>query len=151
MKEYIARAAAGCIFLWMSAVPDIRSQRIPVWIPASFASAALAVNLFLPTGIEGRELWAGALPGVCLLLLCCLLRGELGEGDGICLLVSGLITGLTPAVVLAEAALVLAAATGGFCILMKRKGAGDKIAFIPFLAAAQTLILAALLIRAFPT
>ena len=83
-----------------------------------------------------------------ILLLCLLLKGKLGEGDGICLLVSGLLTGLVPAVVLAETALVLAAAAGGFCILTKRKKAGDRIAFIPFLAAAQTLILAASVIRA---
>lgn len=148
MREHMVRLAAGCVFLWTAAVPDIRAQSIPVWIPVSFAAAATAADLYLPSCIERSELWAGALPGAVLLFLCLLLKGKLGEGDGICLLVSGLLTGLVPAVVLAETALVLAAAAGGFCILTKRKKAGDRIAFIPFLAAAQTLILAASVIRA---
>ena len=147
MREHIVRLAAGCVFLWIAAVPDIRSKKIPVWIPALFAAAALAVNLFLPTCIGKRELWAGALPGAFLLLLCCLFRGQLGEGDGICLMVSGLLTGLAPAVVLTEAALVLAAAAGVLCICTKHKRAGDRIAFIPFLASAQTLILAAEMVK----
>ena len=148
MREYIVRIAAGCVFLWTAAIPDIRSQRIPILIPACFAAAALAANLFLPTGIGERELWAGALPGAVLCLLCFLLKGKLGEGDGICLLVSGIMTGLTLAVMLAEAALVLASIAGCFCIWTKRRKAGDKIPFIPFLAAAQSLILAAEMIKA---
>ena len=148
MREYAVRSAAACLFLWLAAVPDIRSQRIPVLIPASFAAAAAAANLFLPACVDGRELWAGALPGAFLLLLSCAMKGKIGEGDGICLLVSGLLTGPVQAVVLTETALVLSAAAGGFCLLIKRKEAGDRIAFIPFLAAAQTLIFAAQLIGA---
>ena len=82
MREYWMRLAAGCLFLWMAALPDIRSQRIPVRIPALFASAALAANLLLPTCIGRRELWAGALPGAFLLLLSCLFRGKIGEETG---------------------------------------------------------------------
>ena len=147
MREYWMRLAAGCLFLWIAALPDIRSQRIPVRIPALFASAALAANLLLPTCIGRRELWAGALPGAFLLLLSCLFRGKIGEGDGICLLVSGLMTGLTHAVILAETALILAAAAGAICIWTGRKKAEEKIAFVPFLAAAQSLILAAEVVK----
>ena len=109
MREHMVRLAAGCVFLWTAAVPDIRAQSIPVWIPVSFAAAATAADLYLPSCIERKELWAGALPGAVLLFLCLLLKGKL---------------------------------------LTKRKKAGDRIAFIPFLAAAQTLILAAAVIRA---
>ena len=51
-------------------------------------------------------------------------------------------TGLTHAVILAETALILAAAAGTICIWTGRKKAEEKIAFVPFLAAAQSLILA---------
>ena len=142
MREYAVRSAAACLFLWLAAVPDIRSQRSPVLIPASFAAAAAAANLCLPACVDGRELWAGALPGAFLLLLSCAMKGKIGEGDGICLLVSGLMTGLTHAVILAETALILVAAAGAICIWTGRKKAEGKIAFVPFLAAAQSLILA---------
>ena len=137
MREYTVRLAAGCLFLWMAAVPDLKTREIPARIPASFAAAALAANLFLPTGIDRLELWAGALPGAVFWLLSFLFKGKIGEGDGICLLVSGLMSGLTPA------ALILAAMAGGIGMWTKQRRAGDKIPFIPFLAAAQSLLLAA--------
>ena len=76
MREHMVRLAAGCVFLWTAAVPDIRAQSIPVWIPVSFAAAATAADLYLPSCIERSELWAGALPGAILLLLCLLTRGD---------------------------------------------------------------------------
>lgn len=143
MSEYTVRLAAGCIFLWTAAMPDLREHRIPVRIPALFAAAALAADLFVPTGMSRIELWAGALPGAVFWLLSFLLKGKIGEGDGICLLVSGLLSGLTFAVLLTEIALLMAAAAGGAAVWAKRRKAGDKIPFIPFLAAAQSLLLAA--------
>ena len=51
----MVRLAAGCVFLWTAAVPDIRAQSIPVWIPVSFAAAATAADLFLPSCIERKR------------------------------------------------------------------------------------------------
>ena len=83
-----------------------------------------------------------------LLILSFLLKGKLGEGDGICLAVYGLFTGIAAAVMAAEAALVLAALTGGFRLWTGRWKAGDRFAFLPFLAAAGSLILLAGVSRA---
>ena len=145
MREYMVRLAASCLFLWMAAVPDLKSQKIPIRIPALFLAAALAADLFWPSGIPKRELLSGAVPGAVLLLLSFLL---LGEGDGICLLVSGLLTGIVSAVMIAEVALVMAAAAGCFWIRTGRKDARDRIAFVPCLAAAQSLLLFAEAVRA---
>ena len=142
MKEYMTRFLCACVFLWMAALPDMRTKRIPVWIPGIFFAAAAGANLFEHGFISKWELWAGAVPGALLLLLSLGLKEKIGEGDGICLLVSGLMTGLTHAVILAETALILAAAAGTICIWTGRKKAEEKIAFVPFLAAAQSLILA---------
>ena len=148
MKEYLARSIAGCVFLWMAALPDLRSQKIPVWIPGSFLAAAVTADLLWPVRDAQWELWAGALPGAVLLSLSFLLKGNLGEGDGICLAVYGLFTGIAAAVMAAEAALVLAALTGGFRLWTGRWKAGDRFAFLPFLAAAGSLILLAGVSRA---
>jgi len=148
MREYMVRLAASCLFLWMAAVPDLKSQKIPIRIPALFLAAALAADLFWPSGIPKRELLSGAVPGAVLLLLSFLLKGKLGEGDGICLLVSGLLTGIVSAVMIAEVALVMAAAAGCFWIRTGRKDARDRIAFVPCLAAAQSLLLFAEAVRA---
>ena len=134
MKEYRIRLLAACIFLWTAAVPDLRSGRIPLWIPGAFFAAA-AADLLRYSSSAGWELWTGAAPGAILMILSFLLRGKLGEGDGLCLAVCGLFTGLTPAV-------VITALTGGVCLLTGKWEAGDRIPFIPFIAAAASLILA---------
>ena len=141
MKEYRIRLLTACIFLWTAAVPDLRSRRIPLWIPGAFFAAA-AADLLRYSSSAGWELWTGAAPGAILMILSFLLRGKLGEVDGLCLAVCGLFTGLTPAVVITETAMVLAALTGGVCLLTGKWEAGDRIPFIPFIAAAASLILA---------
>ena len=140
MRENTVRQLTACIFLWLSAVPDLRTKRIPVWIPAVFLLAAAAADALLPSVSDRRELWAGAVPGAILLMLSFLSRGKIGEGDGICLLVCGLLTGITQTVLIAEIALLLAAAAGAILLLTKRCRAKDQIPFLPFLAAASTVL-----------
>jgi Flp pilus assembly protein protease CpaA len=143
MKEYLIRLLAACIFLWMTALPDLRTKKIPVWIPGIFFAAAIGADLSEHASISRWELWAGAVPGVFLLFLSFTLRGKIGEGDGICLAVCGLFTGITAAVAITEMALVMASLTCTIGALTGRRKAGDRIAFIPFLAAAGSLFLIA--------
>ena len=86
-------------------------------------------------------MWAGAVPGAALLLLSFLSRGKVGEGDGICLVICGLFAGLTKTVLIAETALLSAAAAGAFLLLTKQRRPEDRLPFVPFLAAASTLVL----------
>ena len=141
MKEYLNRLLAACVFLWMAALPDQRTKKIPVWIPGIFFAAAVGADLFEHGSISRWELWAGAVPGTLLLLLSFTLRGKIGEGDGICLAVCGLFTGITTAVAITEMALVMAALTCAVGVLTGRRKAGDRIAFIPFLAASVSLLM----------
>ena len=91
--------------------------------------------------ISKWELWAGAVPGALLLLLSIVLKGKIGEGDGICLAVCGLFTGITAAVMIAETALLMAALVCSIGVWTGRRKAGDRIAFIPFLASSASLLL----------
>ena len=162
------RLLAASVFLWTAAIPDLRTKRIPVWIPAVFLLAAAVWDMFLPYGLatdlltfsgsaleqtgvaagwltplslDRRELWAGAVPGAVLLLLSFLSRGKIGEGDGICLLVCGLFVGITQTVWILELALLFTAAAGAALLLTKRLRADDQIPFLPFLAAASIILL----------
>ena len=47
LTEASARLLAASAFLWTAAVPDLRTKKIPLWIPAVFLPAALAADLFL--------------------------------------------------------------------------------------------------------
>ena len=143
MKGYITRFLCACVFLWMAALPDLRTKRIPMWIPGIFFAAAAGANLFEHGFISKWELWAGAVPGVLLLLLSLGLKEKIGEGDGICLAVCGLLTGITASVMIAEMALLMAALVCSIGVWTGRRKAGDRIAFIPFLASSASLLLVA--------
>lgn len=143
MKGNVTRLLCACLFLWTAAVPDLRSKRIPLWIPGIFFTAAVAADLLEPGGSSKWELWAGAAPGALLLILSLVFRGRIGEGDGICLVVCGLFTGIRAAVVIAETALVMAALICLISVVTGKRKTGDRIAFIPFLASAGSLFLIA--------
>ena len=156
----LIRLFAASIFLWTAAVPDLRTRRIPVWIPAVFLPVAAAADLlgvFLPgTGpfpcflaasglfspaMGRRDLFAGAVPGLVLLLISVVSGGKIGEGDGICLLVCGLFVGITVAVQITEIALLLILPAGALLFMTRRFGAEDRLPFVPFLAAASTMLM----------
>lgn len=141
MKENTIRLLAASLFLWTAAIPDLRTKRIPVWIPAAFLSAALAADLGILKEMSRQELRMGVVPGAFLLLLSAMSGGEIGEGDGICLIVCGLMTGITQTVLIAEIALLLAAAVAAVLLITKRLRANHLLPFIPFLAAASSLLL----------
>ena len=140
MKEGTARLLAASIFLWTAAVPDLRTKRIPVWIPAVHIPAAIAWDLF-SSAAERHELWMGAVPGSLLLLLSLLSGGKIGEGDGICLLICGLYVGAAKTILIAETALMTAAAAGTVLLFIKRCRADERLPFVPFLAAWSTILL----------
>ena len=140
MREGTARLFAATLFLWTAAVPDLRTKRIPVRIPAVCILAAIAWNLF-PSEADRQELWMGAVPGAVLLLLSLLSGGKIGEGDGICLLICGLYVGTANTILIAETALMTAAAAGMVLLITKRRRAEDRLPFVPFLAASSTILL----------
>lgn len=147
MNEITLRLAAVSCFLWAAAQPDMKTRKIPVWMPAAFGAVVLAVNLMRPSFLAGQNLPAGALPGLILLLLSFLPGRAVGAGDGLCLLLGGLMTGWPYSLILAETALVLAAVTGLAGIWKGKRRANDRIAFIPYLAASSTVMTAAEVVR----
>jgi leader peptidase (prepilin peptidase)/N-methyltransferase len=136
-KIQIIREGVTCLFLWITAVPDLRTKRIPIGSVVLFAAVAAAMGIVCPAAEDGFPLWAGALPGAVLLLLSMVFRGQIGAGDGICLMACGFCTGLCEIVAILEGALILCAVYGFCRILRKRNSAAafdEELAFIPFLA-----------------
>ena len=135
------RLGAAAVFLWAAAIQDLKTKKIPILLPAAFLAGAVAVNLLFPTGMDRRELWAGVVPGALLLVPSPLAKGKIGEGDGVCLLVCGLYTGLRRTVRIAETAFVLAGIAAAALLLTKGRRAEESFPFVPFLAVGATLVL----------
>ena len=140
MDEYEWRLLVLCVFWWAAAVPDLRSRTIPIYIPAFFFAAAVVTNVCLPTSIDPKQLWTGAVPGGLLLLLSFVLKGKIGEGDGICLLAGGIWTGISYILIILEGALVLISLTGMILIAARRGTTDERIPFLPFLAVYVSMI-----------
>ena len=137
----LIRLFAASIFLWTAAVPDLRTKRIPVWIPAVFLPVAAASGLFNPAAAGRREFLAGAVPGLAFLLISAVSGGKIGEGDGICLLVCGLFAGLKGTLQITETALLFVLPAGALLLMTGRFRAEDRLPFVPFLAAASTILM----------
>lgn len=140
MDEYEWRLLVLCVFWWTAAVSDLRSKMIPIYLPVFFFAAAVVTNLCLPTSIDPKQLWTGAVPGGLLLLLSFVLKGKIGEGDGICLLAGGIWTGISYILIILEGALVLISLTGMILIAARRGTTDERIPFLPFLAVSVSMI-----------
>ena len=130
------RAAANLVFLTAAGWFDLRTRKIPVRLILAALAAAVAADLMLclqdPSCLT--DCLFSLLPGVFLLLLAFVTRGQIGCGDGLCLLISGLLTGSEKTCFELMTAAVLSAVYAAFLLIRKKRSA-DPIAFVPFLAA----------------
>lgn len=132
---------AGCvlllIYLFMMSVYDIRKRRIHMGISAVIAALLGAVQLCLI--FQGEVVWYGAFTGVAagglMLGISRITGGELGFGDGIVFVISGLLLGLFENVLLLFISLLFSAVAGIFLLLIKHVGRKYTLPFIPFVFA----------------
>ena len=124
------------MFLGVCAIEDLRKKSISNYIlilgtivmvllvGAECANASLR-------GILGRL--AGVVPGCALLLLAVFLKGKVGAGDGIVLMITGPAIGLERNIAMLLYGLIIAAVMSGILLCLRKVGKNTKIPFIPFL------------------
>ena len=140
--ELKMRMLAACIFLWGVSVPDLQSRTVPVQAPVAFAAGGVLLDLVFPSPVGTTFLFTGFLPGMCLLAISALGRHSVGAGDGLCLLACGSWIGPEMAAELLVLSAVLAGAYGAVCLLLLGKPKDSTFAFLPFMAAGQSICLA---------
>ncbi len=89
-----------------------------------------------------KEMICGAILGGLVLALALISKEAVGIGDGIILIVSGIILGYRALLELILISLMLTGTAALFLIVVKRKGRTYRLPFIPFLLAAYLLYLA---------
>lgn len=134
MSEEGGRLLFAAVFLWAAAIPDLREQRIPVWIPGIFSVPAIIGASVVFSEMGRVTLWLGSTPGVFFLLLAKILRGRIGSGDGICLAVCGLMMGIFDVVEVLFWSSAAAGVVGIWLFLIKKQPGDSRLPFIPFLA-----------------
>lgn len=124
--------------LSVAAYIDYKEKKVYLWVMLLLGSIGIVLHLFYQT----PSLWdmlAGAGIGVAVMLLAALTRECIGVGDGVVLFVSGIFLGFQKNLELFLTALFLSGCAALFLLVIRRKGRGYRIPFVPFLAAAYLI------------
>jgi len=128
--------------VWLSAisVADIRSRRVPIWmlVPGGITVLAILICRYNSGGINGFALLCGLLPGIVMLVLALSTR-KAGYGDGIVLLLLGVVSE-DKVLMVYGVSLFLIAAGSVILLVLRRAGKDTAIPYLPFLTAAWLLV-----------
>lgn len=119
--------AGGCMLLYLS-ILDIRSRQVPVLLPVILG----CVSGVLRGPHMMMETLAGALPGMILLGISFLCRGQIGVGDGLITAFTGLMVGWKAGIeiILISFFLVFIFSLSG--MILRRLSRKTVLPFIPF-------------------
>lgn len=130
--------------LWLAvlSVCDIKRKRVPLWLLWAGMIFAAAISLY--GGIKGEinilQLCKSLIPGTVLLILAGATE-KAGYGDGIIVMVLGLVAGYEICLYTLVAGLVFIALFSGGLLIAKKAKRNTKIPFVPFLTAGWLLTL----------
>ena len=127
------------LLLLYSAYTDIRRREISIIALLLFGIGA-CICMLCGRSASAAEIAGGAATGIFLLFISHLTRGELGEGDGCLLAVTGILLGFRENLMLLFGALFLSAVFSAFLFLVKRN-LRDKYPFVPFLFLSYSIMM----------
>lgn len=128
------------VYLVWLAVSDLKKRKVSMWsLLVGVVAATVIVLIEFVTGQkEIRELAFGVVPAI-IMLVTAKLTQKVGYGDGIILLVIGMLYGYGTAIFLLCASIMLLALISGILLVAKKVGRNTLMPYIPFLAIAFVL------------
>ena len=122
----------------LMAYADWKEQKISLVMLLSGGAAGILVQLAFREQ-TAAEVICGAGIGGLVLMLALVSREAVGAGDGMILIVAGIILGFLGVLELLMTALLLTGIAALFLLVVKRKGRAYRLPFVPFLLAAYLL------------
>lgn len=122
----------------LMAYADWKEQKISLVMLLSGGAAGILVQLAFREQ-TAAEVICGAGIGGLVLMLALVSREAVGAGDGMILIVAGIILGFWGVLELLMTALLLTGIAALFLLVVKRKGRAYRLPFVPFLLAAYLL------------
>ena len=119
------------LFLALGAIWDIKKKKIPLALLVCFIATGLLTNIFWPEH-SARDIVLGAFIGGVLYAVSYVTSGQIGEGDGILFVATGLFVGGINNFALLLWSSVLCAVLAGIILVAKKAGRKDTIPFVPF-------------------
>lgn len=128
-----------------SSIYDVRQKTIPLWILGA-GSVWAVINSVVLAGQTGvlsalQAVAVGILPGAALLLLGFLTEKKVGYGDGLLLVIMGILEGGKAVLFTFCIGLFLQSVLAVVLVIIKKADKQTKIPFAPFLLAARTAVL----------
>lgn len=123
------------IYLSILGVWDYRQRKVPVWLLATGAAAALGAGIY--RCVQGELGWMeplfGVIPGVFLLLMA-RFSGKAGYADGLVLTELGICLGYREVTLLFGFSLLLLSVCSIVLLLLRRVHKNSKMPYLSFLA-----------------
>ncbi len=143
-------AEIGAVFLLViCGVYDARSKKIPIWtlaMGAIFAMICMVMRFVgqLKTedtslGLVIGQIVASIVPGLIFLILSFLTEKKIGYGDGLLLIVLGIMEGFKTTVLTCCIGLFLQSIVAVILVIIKKADKQTEIPFVPFLFLARIL------------
>ena len=126
--------------LGLCSLEDIRHKRLTIIYILMFGIGGVILHLFAPVCSVYSMLW-GMLLGVAMMMLSAATRGNVGMGDGILLVVTGVYLGGSENLALFMMGLLLSALWSLGLLVLKKKSRKEEIAFVPFLLLSYFIML----------
>jgi leader peptidase (prepilin peptidase)/N-methyltransferase len=114
------------------AVIDMKERKIPCVVLCISFLIALLSTVIVKHGITTEQL-CGMTIGFLFILISFVTRGQLGLGDGITLVITGVVIGFWDNLLMVLYALFTAGITAIILIIFKRSNRKKRIPFLPFL------------------
>ncbi len=124
----------AAVFIIMCCIFDIRKKEIPVLLMAAFG----LLSLIAAAVVQKPELYSflySLIPGAAMLGLSLCTRESIGYGDGVAVLVLGVLLGVGECAFAVLAGLFLSAIVGLVLLMLKKVRGESRMPFMPFLAA----------------
>lgn len=140
-KGWIGMESASLLgMLGILSIEDFHKRKIASWQILAFGILGLFFHLlFQRLSIE--NLLGGLMIGVALLLICRLSGEQIGYGDGLLFLVTGIFLGFWDNMILLWFAAILMGLTSLFLYLIGKITKRARVPFIPFVLVAYVLLL----------
>lgn len=123
------------LLLGICSYEDLKRKQIRTAWLAVFAGIGILYAVFTGNRLFA-EIALALIPGCCVLALSVFMRGEIGQGDGLLLLVMGFFLDAVCLCMILLSALFLSAVYALFLYYIKKKNRNYEIAFVPFILAA---------------
>lgn len=114
---------------------DMRRRSLPISLLLVVFVVAVTLRLLLVG--DAMQGVAGGVVGGMVCVIGKISRGQIGSGDGLLLIVTGILLGFWKNMELMLAGLFFCAIFSAVVLVLLRKGRKYRIPFVPFLAAAQ--------------